>query len=196
MVLSKREKYIVICTVAVLAVFVIDRYALTPLLGMREETRTQKQKVSAQWNKAFGLLERQELMEKRWRKYSEQGMYESASDTTNRVLHELRDWSGQYGFIFSSITPDKVRSKGEENIQEITFLVSGTGNMNAIGHFLYQLEHTILPLRLKDIQLSSRQETVDDMSLQVRVSAIHFAKESEKLPASAGPVVPLGGALR
>jgi len=196
MVLSKREKYIVICTMAILAVFVLDRYALTPLLGMREETRTRKQQVSAQWNKAFGLLDRQELLEKRWRTYSEQGVCENASDTTSRVLHEVRNWSGQYGVNLSSITPDRVSSKEEENFQEITFLVSGTGNMNAIGQFLYQLEHTTLPLRLKDIQLSSRQEAADDMSLQVRISAIHFAKESEKAPESAGPVMPIGGARR
>jgi len=196
MVLSKREKYIVICTVAILAVFVLDRYALTPLLGMREDTRIRKQQVSAQWNKAFGLLDRQELLEKRWRTYSEQGIYENASDTTGRVLHEVQTWSAQYGVYLSSITPDRVSSKEEEHFQEITFLVSGTGAMNAIGHFLYQLEHTTLPLRLKDIQLSSRQEAADDMSLQVRVSAIHFAKESKKASEPAGPVMPIGGARR
>ena len=196
MVLSKREKYIVICTVAILAAFVLDRYALSPLLAMREETRTRKQQVTAQWDKGFGLLDRQKLMEKRWNQYSEQGISEKASDTTSRVLHELRNWSGQYGVNLSSITPDRVSSKKEENFQEITFLVSGTGNMNSIGHFLYQLEHTTLPLRLKDIQLSSRQEAADDMSLQVRVSAIHFAKEPEKGPEPAGPVMPTGGARR
>jgi hypothetical protein len=196
MVLSKREKYIVICTAAVLGIFLVDRYALTPLLGMREETRARKQQVTAQWDKGFGLLDRQKLLEKRWQKYSEQGICEKASDTTSRVLHEVRNWSGQYGVNLSSITPDRVSSKEEENFQEITFLVSGTGNMNSIGHFLYQLEHTTLPLRLKDIQLSSRQEAADDMSLQVRVSAIHFSKESEKLPESAGPVMPIGGARR
>jgi hypothetical protein len=196
MVLSKREKYIVICTTAVLGIFLVDRYALTPLLSMREETRTRKQQVTAQWNKGFGLLDRQELLEKRWRTYSEQGICEKASDTTSRVLHEVRNWSGQYGVNLSSITPDRVSSKEEENFQEITFLVSGTGNMNSIGHFLYQLEHTTLPLRLKDIQLSSRQEAADDMSLQVRVSAIHFAKESEKESESANPVMPTGGVRR
>ena len=196
MVLSKREKYIVICTVVILTVFVLDRYALSPLLAMREETRTRKQQVTAQWDKGFGLLDRQKLMEKRWNKSSEQGISEKASDTTSRVLHELRNWSGQYGVNLSSITPDRVSSKKEENFQEITFLVSGTGNMNSIGHFLYQLEHTTLPLRLKDIQLSSRQEAADDMSLQVRVSAIHFGKVSEKGLESAGPVMPTGGARR
>ena len=196
MVLSKREKYIVICTVAILAVFVLDRYALIPLLDMREDTRIRKQQVSAQWNKAFGLLDRRELLEKRWRTYTEQGICENASDTTGRVLHDVQNWSAQYGVNLSSITPDRVSSKEEENFQEITFLVSGTGTMNAIGHFLYQLEHTTLPLRLKDIQLSSRQEAADDMSLQVRVSAIHFAKESEKAPEPAGPVMPIGGARR
>lgn len=196
MVLSKREKFIVICTAAVVGVFLVDRYALNPLLGMREETRTRKQQVTAQWDKGFGLLDRQELMEKRWRTYCEQGICEKASDTTSRVLHEVRNWSGQYGINLSSITPDRVSSKEDENYQEITFLVSGTGNMNSIGHFLYQLEQTTLPLRLKDIQLSSRQEAVDDMSVQLRVSAIHFGNESEQGPESAGPVMPTGGARR
>ena len=195
MVLSKREKYIVICTVTVLAMFLVDRYALTPLFGMREETRTQKQKVTAQWNKGFGLLERQGHMEKKWSKYFEQGIYENASETTSRVLHEVRNWSDQYGINLSSITPDRVSSKEKENIQEITFLVSGTGNMNAIGQFLYQLEHTTLPLRLKDIQLSSRQEAVDDMSLQVRVSAIYFSEASESSE-RADRSKPIGGASR
>jgi hypothetical protein len=197
MVLSKREKYIVICTIAVLALFVLDRYAIKPLLEMREQTRIRAQQASAKWNKASGLLDRQDRLEKRWEQYCRQGIYDNASETTSRVLHEVRNWSGQYGVNLSSITPDRVGAAEKEEVQEITFLVSGTGNMNAIGHFLYQLEQTKLPLRLKDIQLSTRQEAADDMSLQVRVSAIYFAADSEKKSSeAAGPAMPIGGARR
>ena len=175
MVLSKREKYCAVCTVILLAVLVLDRFALTPFLETWQQTRAQKLQLQDKLSRAESLLRRRGVLEKKWQEMVQQGVSNNASETESQVLHEVRNWSLKYGLNLSSIKPDYV--KGEENQNEIAFLVSGTGNMSSLGQFLYQVEVTPLPLRLKDIQISSRQEAADDMSLQVRLSAMHFPTE-------------------
>ena len=67
-------------------------------------------------------------------------------------------------------------SRGE--LQEITFLAAGTGPMSAVAGFLWRLESSPLPVRVADLQLGTRKEGADDLSLQVRISALCQAAAS------------------
>ncbi|MBN1844259.1 MAG: hypothetical protein JW810_01160 [Sedimentisphaerales bacterium] len=181
MVLSKRETYILLVTVSIVAVLILDRYALTPFLDLRRQSRDEKLKLQDTLFKAESLLRRRHQLESRWRTMTEQGVRQNVSETESQVLHEVRNWSRASGLNLSSIHPDRLR--GTETRQELTFLVSGTGNMRSVGQFLYQVETASLPLRLLDVQISSRQEAADDMSCQLTLSAIHFdPKTKESAP--------------
>ena len=184
MVLSKREKYCAVFAVILVAVLVLDRFALTPFLETRKQTRTQKLQLQDKLTRAESLLRRRKALDNKWQEMVRQGVSNNTSETESQVLHEVRNWSREYGLNLSSIKPDYV--KGEESQNESAFLVSGTGNMSSLGQFLYQVEITPLPLRLKDIQISSRQEAADDMSLQVRLSAMHFPTEIKASAPQAG----------
>jgi hypothetical protein len=50
--------------------------------------------------------------------------------------------------------------------------------MRSLAQFLYQVETTSLPLQVKDLQISSRREGEDDMSLQVGISAIYLSLQA------------------
>jgi hypothetical protein len=55
--------------------------------------------------------------------------------------------------------------------------------MRDVSQFLWQVETSSLPVKIKDIQLGSRNENADDMSLQLRLSAIYLTengKEAQK----------------
>ena len=184
MVLSKREQLIAILTTAILVLLVLDRYALTPFFRMREETRSEKEQLQAELAKGKSLLGRRERLRQTWRELVAGGLQRDASETESRVLHEVRKWSGQYGLTLSSIKPDHVG--GGDNLHVITFLVTGTGSMSTVGQFLYAVETTSLPLRVKTIQLGSRREGVDEMSLQVGLSAIHLSAETEGASSESG----------
>lgn len=180
MVLSKRERYIVFITIIIITILVVDRYALSPFLDIRAQDRVLKQQLLGEMEQAAILFQRRELMERKWQNIMAKGLQGDVSQTESSVLHAVRDWSRKGGVTLSSVKPDQVN--GDGNLHEINFLVAGTGSMSSIGRFIWYAETTSLAVRVKDIQVGSRREDGEEMSLQLRFSAIYFTPENgEKL---------------
>jgi hypothetical protein len=138
------------------------------------------------------LFDRRKLMQRKWQDMVDGGLQNDASKTESKVLHALRDWSEKHGVTLASVKPDHI--DGEGKLHEITFLVTGTGSMSALGEFLWQVEATSMPLRIKELQIGSRREDGNDMSVQLRISAIYFTTQTdtptnENLPSSPGEKV-------
>lgn len=175
MVLSKREKYILAIAVTVVTIFVADRYIITPFLALRAQVKAEKQSLIDKMEYATSLFKRRKLLGQKWQNMISGGLENDVSKTESKVLNAIRSWSQECGLMLSSVKPDRV--VGEGNLQEITFQVAGTGTMSSVSRFLWRIETARLPFKIKDIQLGSRDEEADDMSLQLRLSAIYLSTE-------------------
>ncbi|MBP8606457.1 MAG: hypothetical protein KBI46_11555, partial [Phycisphaerae bacterium] len=59
--------------------------------------------------------------------------------------------------------------------------VSGSGTMAAVTQFLWDIETSKLPLRIKSLQLGAADENGSQMTLQLKLSSIYLIKpESAK----------------
>ena len=175
MVLSKRERIILIAAVVVVGALVADKFVLTPVMDKLEQTETHKLQLLAELNEAHNLFERRRLMERKWRTMLSDGL-RSAAEAESRIARALDGWSGQAGLALSSVKPDRVAST--QGLQEMTFTVAGRGSLYAVAQFLWHVETASLPIKVKDMQLGSTSEAGDSMSLQLRLSALYLgAKE-------------------
>jgi len=176
-VLSKRERYVAIITIMVVAILVGDRYIVTPFLDRSAKMEAERQSLLGEMEQATSLFKRRKLMEQKWQEMVSGGLESDASKAESQVLHAVRNWSQECGLVLSSVKPERV--VGEGNLQEIAFMVAGTGTMSSVGQFLWRVETASLPLKIKEIQLGSRKEGADDLSLQLRLSALHLAAEAQ-----------------
>lgn len=174
MVLSRREKVIVLVTVVVVGALVADKFVLTPAMDRLEQTANEKQQLLADLNEARNVFERRRLMERKWRSMLADGLLGDAA-AESRVLHALGQWSRQVGLTLNSVKPERVAA--EEGLPEIVFDLAGLGSMHAVTRFLWQVETAELPLRIRDLQLGV---SGDLMSLQLTLSAIYEEAEEEK----------------
>lgn len=182
MVLSTRERIILMAAVVVVGALVADKLVLTPVMDTLERTETHKQQLLAELNEAQNLFQRQRLMERKWKALLSDGLG-SAAEAESRIARALDGWSGQAGLALSSVKPDRVAST--KGLQEMTFTVAGRGSLYAVAQFLWHVETASLPIKVKDMQLGSTSEAGDSMSLQLRLSALYLgakAKPSEERP--------------
>lgn len=168
--LSKREKIIALATALVLGLLVGDRYALTPLMNKLNQWETEKQDLTVELNKAQNLLRQRKVMERKWASMAGEGLAADA-ESESRVLHALDRWSQDTGLTLTSVKPLRL-SQVKDNLFEMTFVVAGTGTMHATAEFIWQIEKAPLPLRIRDMQLGSSNESGTEMSLQLNVSAL------------------------
>jgi len=176
MALSKRERIILIVAAAVVGAFVADRLALTPAMERLNELESHKQQLLAELNEARSLFERRRLMERKWKMMLSDGL-RSDAEAESRVGRALNEWSEDARLTLTSVKPERVTS--DHGLREIVFVAVGKGRHEAVTRFLYLIETAELPVKIKDMQLSSANESGNDMSVDLRLSALYLGGEQK-----------------
>jgi hypothetical protein len=174
MVLSKRERYFALATAAAVAILLGDRYVVTPLAARGAAIEAEQQRRAGQLDNATTLIRRKRALADEWKRMTEGGLATDPAEAESRALHALRDWASKSGLTLGTIRPE--RKEGAERLREITVQVSGTGPMSAVSHFLWFAENSDLPLRIVELQIGSRKEGADDLSLQIKASTLYLAE--------------------
>jgi len=170
MVLSKRERYIALAALIVVAILVFDRLVLGPLEERRATIAEERQRVLSELETARLLFARRKRLAALSGELLKSGLGSDPGEAESQVLHALRNWSQEAGLALSSLRPERTGLRG--SLREITFHAAGTGGIAAVAGFLWRVETAPLPLRLTELQIGSRKEGADDLSLQVRISAL------------------------
>jgi Tfp pilus assembly protein PilO len=178
MVLSKRERMILIVAIVAVVMLIGDKFIVGPISERREELKARKLELQAELQNAQLLFTRQKLMERKWKMLLSDGLRNDA-EAESKIARALDEWSKQSMLTLSSVKPERIAS--DKGLKEVTFVVAGTGTLEAISRFLWQIETESLPIKVMDMQLGSTNETGQNMSLQLRLSALCLGSQ-EKQP--------------
>ncbi|MGD0092942.1 MAG: type 4a pilus biogenesis protein PilO [Planctomycetota bacterium] len=188
--LSRREKLLVFATLGVLVFLLGDYYALTPLLERQDVLQAQREQVLAELGRAQKLMAERKQLTPRWNSLLSSGMKSEPSEAEGQLLHALRDWARETGFALSSLKPERPESK--EQLKEVNIQATGTGTLDGIAKFLWKMHSAAFPLKVLEFQLVSRNDGMDDLSLQVKISTLYNALEKKAAKADK----PGGGGAR
>lgn len=176
MVLSKRERIILIIAVVAVGALVANQFVITPAGRRLQQLENRRLQLEAEFNEAQSLFERQRLLEPKWKSMLSAGL-RSDAEAESRIARALDEWSADSGLTLSSVKPERVAS--DKGLKEMTFIVAGKGPLDAVASFLYQVETAALPIKVKNMQLGSSAESGGSMSLQLRLSALYLGAEPE-----------------
>jgi len=176
MVLSKRERMILIVAIVAVVMLIADKFIVGPISARREEIKTHKLELQAELENAQVLFSRQKLMERKWKTLLSDGLKNDA-EAESKIARALDSWSKNAMLTLSSVKPERVAS--DKGLKEMTFVVAGTGTLEAVSRFLWQIETASMPVKVMDMQVGSSNETGQSMSLQLRLSAICLGSEKE-----------------
>jgi hypothetical protein len=185
--LSQRERIIVLVTFLAVGSLVADKVVLAPIANGFRELRAERQKVRAQVTKAKSQLQQKPLLQQK-----EAALFEnlrSDTEAESRVAQALDQWAADARLALSSVKPDRMAG-GEKGLKEILFVIAGKGSLDAVTWFLYQVETSDLPIKVKQMQLGSTSEAGDSMSLELRVSALYRAADDKSSPKQLQPKQP------
>lgn len=181
MVLSKRERIILIAALACIGLFVVNKFVVEPVQAKLGELKAQRQQLLGNLNEAELLIGNHRRMQEKWTAMLSDGL-RNDTEAESRVLGALREWSGAANLALSSIKPERISSDG--GLQEMIFTVAGKGTLDSVARFLWQIETAALPVKIKDMQLGSSSESGDSMSLQLHLSALYLGTQKKQLDVS------------
>lgn len=186
MILTKRERLIVIVTALAVGAFVADRYLLTPLLNYREDLQAQHARAMQEMNTADRLLRQQRENRERWNQVTAAGLQQDPGVAESQALHRLRIWAQESRLPLTSLKPNRPTTPAE--FQRITIDVVGAGSMNAISQFLWRIENADIPMRIVECNIIARPEGTDNLQMTLRLSTLYHSPPPPA-PAPAGGTV-------
>lgn len=173
--LSKREKFIVCITAIVVGVFVLDWLVVSPLLAARSDASVRVTELQDELDRARRTFENSRRVNRRWAEMSRGQLHQNASQAESAMLNGVRDWAQSSRLILTSLKPE--RTEKQRDFTRITFRATGYGTMEQVARFLHQVQMARVPVRVTDVQISSRKEGTDDLSINVGVATIHLNED-------------------
>jgi len=158
-----------ILAVVVVGFLVLNEFLIKPVGGKLQELETRKARLQLELSEAQNLFQKRRILEKRWKAALSEGL-QNEIEAESKVGRALNKWSEEARLTLSSVKPERVAS--DKGLKEMTFVVVGTGTLDAVARFLWHIETAPLPIKVKDMQLGSSNESGQSMSLQLRLSAL------------------------
>jgi type II secretory pathway component PulM len=188
MILSRRERYIVIGTVAVVGLLALDRLFLTPMLERRQVLDAQMRQATEEMTRANGLFTNSPRVNRKWNELTAQTLKTDGSNAESQIIRAVGDWAREAGLNLSSVKPERAEAvkpeRGEKDKQvtfmKITFRANATGNMAAISRFMWRLQTSKVPVRVTDLSITTLRDGVDDLSLDLGISTLYLPLEPAK----------------
>jgi Tfp pilus assembly protein PilO len=177
MALTDRERKIMIMAVSAVLILVANQYVLSPVMEKRDEVKQTRIELAEQVEQSLASLERKKVLRQRWVQMQENGLGSDVQRAESMIYRFLEETSARSGLEVGSIQPD--RRQVQEKLGEIDFVISGTGSMSSVIRFLWNLETAQIPLRIKSYQLGSKNETGQEMTLQLELSTVYLQDEMQ-----------------
>jgi len=199
MVLSKRERYIVIAVGVAGLALILDKVVLGRLWDQVIETTSQKDALQKKMNDAAETMKLSQRMAPRWDEMVRTGMKSDPADAEGQVVQAVHNWASESRFTIQMIKADRPPPARDAFLGEIAFTVAGNGSMSAVANLLWRMQYALIPLRITEIQVVSTKEATDNLSATVRLSTVYLPggrrATGPPAPAASAPAAsgPAGG---
>lgn len=177
MTFTKRERIIMIFSIAAIVLLVSDKYFLSPLMSKYSLIQETKQQLQSLLDQSNAAIQRKAILQRQWQKMKDNGLTDDFAVSESNILRHIKDSASKNRMVLSSVQPQLIDSKND--IREVEFIVSGTGSMDAVTNFLWDMETSELPLKAETFQLGSNDENAYQMSVQVKLSSIYIAPKEK-----------------
>lgn len=181
--MTKRERLIAMVAGAAAGILLLDRVLISPMLDSHALLAARHEILLKEMSDARRLIGESRTARRQFRQWYTEGLAGDASATESQLLDALRNWSQESRLTLSSIRPD--RAGQTHGLNEITLQATGEGSMQTVARFLHRLEAADMPVRIRELQLASRTDATDDLTMQLRVSTLWDPQRPASGPAQA-----------
>jgi Tfp pilus assembly protein PilN len=167
---ENRQKFLLIAAIAVVSLLVADKIIVGPLVsGWKERTvRIVELKRSIAQGKQ--ILQREDTIRNRWDNMRTNTLPDDVSLAENQVLRAFDNWSRDSRISISGIKPQWKRTS--DDYMTLECRADASGNIEALTRFLYNLEKDQLALKVEAVEISSRDNDGQQLTLALQVSGL------------------------
>lgn len=166
--LSKREQLMFYAALAILGLWVLNVFVLSPVSQALNQTHQKREALAGKVEAMSDLINHRPMMQKHWQEIQDQGLTDNPSVTEQLVFQHLQQWSDKVGVVLTTMTP--TRNAVEVGLPSITFNIAGQGSLPGVCRLVYQLEQATLPVRIQSLSLGSTNAQGASLKVNMRLN--------------------------
>lgn len=176
MKIKNRQHVLALLAILAVALLASDKLVLTPLTRLWKERARQITELRKKVEEGAQLRQRQQVLRSRWEQMRTNSLPDSPSQAEQQLLAAFDRWSQESRISITSISP---QWKQEEDFMTLQCRVDASGNIATLSRFLYDIEKDPLALRLETVEITSRDNEGQQLTLGLQLSGLVLTPETQ-----------------
>jgi Tfp pilus assembly protein PilO len=175
MEIKDRQKFLVILTVAGLALLAGNSVILNPLLKGWDDRSKEISSLKLKVAQAKQLISQKTRLERRWQEMQTNTLPSDQTVAGSIMLQAVYRWGQDSGMSIDQFTPQLKTEEDADTKNVITTIdcrTDASGSMRSMLRFLWNVEKDPLGLKVEDMVISSRDNNGQQLSLGLQLSGL------------------------
>jgi hypothetical protein len=177
MKIDKRQKLLMVVAGTVLALFAVDKLAVTPLTNLWKDRAKEIARLRAQVQEGGALVKREQTIRTRWSQMQTNMLPDNPSLAQEQVLKALVTWSQESGASINGTTPQW--KSDTDAYKTLVCRVDASGTLWTLSRFLYDIEKGPMPLKVESVDLGSRDNDGQQLTLALQISGLALTRPTK-----------------
>jgi len=180
MKVERRESILILAAAVCLGLLAGDRLVLSPLQKLWAGRSSRILELERRVHNGRALLDREKTLERRWETMRSLALPPEPPRAEDTALRAIDRWAERSGLVITSLKPQWVQPEDDapDQFVELKFQATGHGDLESISRFLFELERGLIATKLESVEVGSRGETVEQLSLDLTFSALALPEEN------------------
>jgi hypothetical protein len=171
MKIENRQQLLLILTISVGVLYAADQIAIEPLIGWWRARAKTVATLRTQVRNGRLLTQREAGLRGRWDQMRTNTLPANASLAEQQVLKAFDNWSRESGASINGITPQWNNDPSQDHLT-LNCRVEASGDLGTLNRFLYDIEKDPMALKLESVELSTRDNTGQQLTLDLQISGL------------------------
>jgi hypothetical protein len=172
--IPNRQKWLLGIAGACVALFILDRVVFTPLTDLWASNSDEIARLRSSVADGRSLITRGPRLQQIWSGMRSESLPHDSAQSEHDVIAGFESWSRTSGVELGSVKP--LWKHGDtDNYSVLECRLDATGTLGDLSRFLYELEKSPIALRVESVELLSRDDTGDRLTLSLIVTGLRLA---------------------
>jgi hypothetical protein len=174
-----RQRILMIGAGAAVALLILDSILFTPLTKMWQTHSAEISRLQKNVAEGRSLIARAGQLDRVWADMQTNALPKDAAQGEQEVISAFDRWGRANNIELSSIRPQWKRG-ATDRYSLLECRVDATGTIPTLSRFIYELERSPLALRVDSVELSSRDDGGQRLTLGLIVSGLRLSPLERK----------------
>jgi hypothetical protein len=175
--IKNRQQVLAVVAIVAVALLAGDKFVLSPLTQSWKARTDKIAELKKSVSQGAQLVARDQLIRGRWDHMKTNMLPSNPTVAENEVFRAFERWS-QYSRI--SIIAKKLQWKRTaDDYVTLECRADASGSMQALARFLYEVEKDPLPLKVEAVEITTRDNDGQQLSLGLQVSGVLLSTQEQ-----------------